>query len=192
MATSLQLKTINVFQTEAQYEANKSSLGEDELSLVPFEMSGGNPVGTVIAFAANSAPSGYLLCNGSAVSRTTYADLYAKIGTTYGSGDGSTTFNLPNLTDKFIQGSGTAGTSKSAGLPNITASFRGNCLTQGNPTVSGAITVMDTGSGSTDARHYSMNSKQGFNFSANASNSIYGASTTVQPPALTMRMYIKY
>jgi microcystin-dependent protein len=47
--------------------------------------------------AANTAPTGWLLCNGSAVSRTTYADLFTAIGTTYGVGDGSTTFNIPDL-----------------------------------------------------------------------------------------------
>ena len=81
------------------------------------------PVGTVIAFAGSSSPAGWLLCNGSAVSRETYADLFAVIGTTYGSGDGSTTFNLPNLTNKFIQGNATSGTVKAAGLPNITGSI---------------------------------------------------------------------
>ena len=54
------------------------------------------PVGTVFDFAGSSAPSGYLMCDGSAVLRTTYSALFAVIGTTYGSGDGSTTFNVPD------------------------------------------------------------------------------------------------
>jgi len=64
------------------------------------------PVGSVISFAGSSAPSGYLLCDGSAVSRTTYANLYLTIGTTYGAGNGSTTFNLPDLRSKMIVGVG--------------------------------------------------------------------------------------
>lgn len=60
------------------------------------------PIGTIYAFAGNNIPNGYLPCNGSAISRTTYADLFAVIGTTYGSGDGSTTFNLPNLSTNLI------------------------------------------------------------------------------------------
>lgn len=56
-----------------------------------------NVVGMVQMTAAAKAPSGWLLCDGAAVSRTTYADLFAAIGTTYGKGDGSTTFNLPNM-----------------------------------------------------------------------------------------------
>ncbi len=55
------------------------------------------PVGAVNQFAGSSAPAGWLLCDGTAVSRTTYAALFGVIGTTYGAGDGSTTFNLPNL-----------------------------------------------------------------------------------------------
>lgn len=54
-------------------------------------------VGAVTQFAGDTAPAGWLLCQGQAVSRTTYAQLYATIGTKYGTGDGSTTFNLPNL-----------------------------------------------------------------------------------------------
>ncbi len=65
------------------------------------------PTGSVTAYAGSSAPTGYLLCDGSAVSRTTYAALYAIIGTTYGSGDGSTTFNLPDLKGRVIVGVGT-------------------------------------------------------------------------------------
>ena len=53
------------------------------------------PVGTIAAFGGTSAPSGWLVCDGSAISRTTYANLFDVIGTSYGSGDGSTTFNLP-------------------------------------------------------------------------------------------------
>jgi microcystin-dependent protein len=64
----------------------------------------GMPVGSVFAFAAAAAPAGYLLCNGQAVSRTTYAALWAVIGTTYGSGDGSTTFNVPDMRGEFIRG----------------------------------------------------------------------------------------
>jgi microcystin-dependent protein len=62
------------------------------------------PIGTVHFFAANTAPAGYLECDGSAVSRTTYSALFTRIGTTYGTGDGSTTFNLPDLRGRFLRG----------------------------------------------------------------------------------------
>jgi hypothetical protein len=62
------------------------------------------PTGAVMPFAMNTAPSGWLGCDGSAVSRTTYAALFAAIATTFGTGDGSTTFNLPDLRGEFLRG----------------------------------------------------------------------------------------
>jgi microcystin-dependent protein len=64
------------------------------------------PAGAVQAFAMNSAPSGWLAADGTAVSRSTYAALFAAISTTYGAGDGSTTFALPDLRGIFVRGSG--------------------------------------------------------------------------------------
>ena len=60
--------------------------------------------GVIVPYAGNTAPVGWLLCDGSAVSRTTYSVLFDVIGTTYGSGDGSTTFNLPDLRGAFPVG----------------------------------------------------------------------------------------
>jgi len=60
--------------------------------------------GITVPFAGSSAPSGWLLCNGQAVSRTTYSGLFAIVSTTYGTGDGSTTFNVPDLRGEFIRG----------------------------------------------------------------------------------------
>jgi microcystin-dependent protein len=65
------------------------------------------PAGSVIAWSGSSAPAGYLLCDGTAVSRTTYAALFAVAGTSYGVGDGSSTFNLPDLRDRLPLGKGT-------------------------------------------------------------------------------------
>jgi len=62
-------------------------------------------IGMVAPFAMDSVPTGWLHCDGSAVSRSTYSLLYSKVGDTYGEGDGSTTFNLPDLQDEFIRGS---------------------------------------------------------------------------------------
>ena len=63
---------------------------------------GFSPIGSLIAYASTTPPTGWLLANGSAVSRTTYANLYAVVGTAYGVGDGSTTFNLPNPTGRML------------------------------------------------------------------------------------------
>lgn len=62
------------------------------------------PVGAIIPFPMAAIPAGYLACNGQAVGRATYPELYAAIGTAYGTGDGSTTFNLPDLRGEFIRG----------------------------------------------------------------------------------------
>jgi len=63
-----------------------------------------NAPGQVAFYAMNTAPAGWLKANGAAISRTTYAALFAAIGTTFGTGDGSTTFNIPDLRGEFIRG----------------------------------------------------------------------------------------
>lgn len=68
------------------------------------------PVGSVVGYAGATAPLGWLLCDGAAVSRNTYAALFAAVGTTYGAGDGTTTFNLPNLKGRVIVGRDAADT----------------------------------------------------------------------------------
>ncbi|MDE2040723.1 MAG: tail fiber protein [Elusimicrobia bacterium] len=74
------------------------------VSLLAVAVATAAPTGAVVLFAMSSAPSGFLACNGAAVSRSTYAALFAAIGTTFGSGDGSTTFNLPDLRGEFVRG----------------------------------------------------------------------------------------
>jgi microcystin-dependent protein len=73
------------------------------------------PAGTITAYGGAAAPSGWLLCNGTNVSRTTYATLFAIIGTTFGVGDGSTTFGVPNLQQRFPLGKAAAGTGSTLG-----------------------------------------------------------------------------
>lgn len=162
-------------------------------------------VGTIIISAQRqswSSKSGYLLCNGGAVSRTTYKRLFDAIGTTYGAGDGSTTFNLPNLIDKFIMGGNTAGAVKAAGLPNITGGFTtrvpGNHVNYAVGAFNGSHATNT--SNTTTAASYAGSgtstwqdtNRYGFVLNASKSSSIYGASTTVQPPSVTMCFYIKY
>lgn len=149
-------------------------------------------IGEIKWFAFNTAPDGYLVCNGANVSRTTYADLFNAIGTTFGSGDGSTTFALPNLIDKFVQGSATVGTVKSAGLPNITGKMFLWQFSGWESLSDGAISNTLT-----DWKHSVSNGDMILNdsemkFNASKSNGIYGNSTTVQPPALTLLPCIKY
>lgn len=79
------------------------------------------PTGTVSAFAGSAAPTGYALCDGSAVNRTTQAALFAVIGTTYGIGDGSTTFNLPDLRGRVVAGRDNMGGTSADNLTDAAA-----------------------------------------------------------------------
>ena len=158
--------------------------------------------GEIKWFAFNTVPDGYIICNGAKVSRTTYADLFAAIGTSFGEGDGSTTFDLPDLIDRFAQGSRTVGTYKSAGLPNITGGFWDLTSTIDTPTMGNADGVFFTNYTQEGNRVYSIHNTaiadspygniDGIGFNASRSNAIYGKSTTVQPPALTLLPCIKY
>jgi len=78
------------------------------------------PSGVVLPFAGSTAPEGWLLCNGSAISRTTYSALFTAISTTYGTGDGSTTFTLPDFRGVYPRGAGTNGTANYGGVTGHT------------------------------------------------------------------------
>lgn len=82
---------------KAQARSNLEIFSKDETRQMA-------PVGLVAHFARNSAPAGWLKANGAAISRSAYAELYAALGTSYGAGDGFTTFNLPDLRGEFIRG----------------------------------------------------------------------------------------
>ena len=147
------------------------------------------PVGCIQYSGRSTVPEGWLVCDGSAIPRDEFANLFEAIGTTFGAGDGDTTFNLPNLIDKFPQGNTTVGTVKSAGLPNITGGIH-ICSDWGKRgTVSGAFS---SSSGGGDRHGEGMSTGLNLNFNAQNSNAIYGASSTVQPPALTLLPIIKY
>ena len=159
------------------------------------------PVGSVIALPYDEIPDGWLLMNHAAVSRTVYSRLFAKIGTKYGAGDGSTTFNLPDARDRFIEGAGThaVGTYLEAGLPNITGeaaisernwdlfleySCTGSFKVLDERTVpSGDLTAV---SGGQDR------GSRGLKFDSSKSTPIYGNSSTVQPKSLNLSVLIKY
>ena len=81
------------------YYYNTTNSAWEEISFVP--------VGSVQAYSSATPPSGWLACDGAAVSRTTYSDLYSVTGDAYGSGDGSTTFNVPDLRGRAAIGTGT-------------------------------------------------------------------------------------
>lgn len=86
------------------------------------------PPGAVIPYAGSSAPAGWLLCYGQAISRTTYAVLFTAISTTYGAGDGSTTFNLPDLRGRVVAGQDDMGGSSANRLTGLTDGVNGDTL----------------------------------------------------------------
>ena len=86
------------------------------------------PSGVLMPYGGSSAPTGFLLCDGSAVSRSTYADLFSAIGTTYGSGNGSTTFNIPDLRGRVIAGQDDMGGSSANRLTNQSGGLNGDTL----------------------------------------------------------------
>lgn len=86
------------------------------------------PSGSLMPYAGSSAPIGYLLCDGAAISRTTYSALFALVGTTYGSGDGSLTFNIPDLRGRVIAGQDDMGGSSADRLTGFTGGVDGDVL----------------------------------------------------------------
>ena len=161
------------------------------------------PPGTIIAYAGDSVPDGFIDGSGAAVSRKTYERLFNVFGTKYGAGDGSTTFNLPNLNNNsFLEGSTTAGTVKSAGLPNIRGSieFFGSSNSEYSATninlMDGVFDGIDTFADAYGVWTQTVpraNVPYGFSFNANLYNTVYSDSVnTVQPKSVTVKFCIKY
>jgi microcystin-dependent protein len=131
---TLRLSQGNFIKLPKQYDGDTSMNNEIQtLSVIgnSLSISNGNavsmpgvPIATILAFAGVNIPSGYLICDGSAISRTTYSNLYNVIGNSWGAGNNSTTFNLPDLRGQFVRG--VAGSS--AADPNVstrTAKYSG-------------------------------------------------------------------
>lgn len=151
------------------------------------------PVGTVMWLSGNTVPDGCLVADGAAVSRTTYAELFAVIGTTWGEGDGSTTFNVPDMRGRFPEGAQTAGGYNAAGLPDITgdiSKFQEGVLYQNGAFYTKNreyITTFFVQGGKSDTTPVRIIAME-----ASRSNSIYGASTTVQPASVKLLPVIVY
>lgn len=129
---------------------------------VPATADVAEPPGVMKQFAGATAPSGWLLCNGSAVSRTTYAALFAAIGTAFGTGDGVTTFNVPNTQNRVLVGAG--------GLYSRGA-------TGGSKD---AIVVSHTHTGATGAAGDHSHSLRGASTAADTKGLVEGSATAVQ------------
>lgn len=110
------------------------------------------PAGVVFPYGGASAPTGFLLCNGAAVSRTDYAALFSVVGTAYGPGDGSSTFNIPNLADRFLAGAGVTALGGAGGSATLSGSTGGHALTAAE-LAPHSHTATDSGHVHTDAGH---------------------------------------
>lgn len=163
------------------------------------------PVGTIISYTSNIVPTGFLICDGSEVSKNTYSDLYKVVGDKFGTATDTTKFKLPDLRDKFVQGANdNVGTSKDAGLPNISGEVgylksanEGNyyqgintsngCFNQSANVITSPPAATTQFNGGTDSE----GSTGLIRFNASDSNPIYGNSNTVQPPAVCLTYIIK-
>lgn len=172
-AIKAQIKTVNQALTDA--------VAQIQAKVAQVEVV---PSGMIMFFSNTTAPnSNWLICDGRAVSRTAYANLFATIGTRFGGGNGSTTFNVPYLIDRVAWGGvGNVGEYRQPGLPNITGTFDGNA-DDGQGWKTGAFYLSGSSSGANG------DGKAGSGviaFDASRSNGIYGRSNTVQPPALVL------
>ena len=134
----------------ANYEATKYDFnGSNIQGLV------GVTTGSVIPWSSGSIPSGFLECNGSNISRSTYADLFAVVGTTYGAGDGSSTFGLPNLQDNVVVGKSPGKAVGSTGGANTVANVGNIAGNAGNTTISSPLLPSHAHPGSGQKSNYS-------------------------------------
>jgi microcystin-dependent protein len=134
-----------------------AATGDDDavsLGYVNTGLAQASPKGTIIMFPelTTLSPDGWFFCGGSAVSRTTYDELFAVIGTLYGVGDGSTTFNLPNLGNRFVRGTNSSGAVGTTGGAD-SHTHTGPSHTHTNPNTSGSVGT-DLGLISPDDNNY--------------------------------------
>jgi|SRR5210317_2060040 len=185
----------------ANYEATRYDF--DGANLTGIE---GIPTATIVPWSDSSVPSGFLECDGSAVSRSTYADLFAIVGTTYGAGNGSTTFNVPDLQDNVAVGkSGTKALASTGGANTVssTGNVGGSTAnaTLSTPQLSSHnhLIVGQPFTGGSNAYHnaamgggfYTGNRGDGSGHSHNMSANFAGDATSVVQPYLTVIYIIK-
>lgn len=155
------------------------------------------PTGVVLPFGGSTVPNGWLLANGAAVSRSGKARLFSVYGTTFGAGDGSTTFNLPDLRDRYIIGVNTnaLGTQIAEQLPNIIGSYSVNPYDSVRTLINTPNGAYSTTYGSNlesvekQTKVYTPSTVVAF--SATGSNSIYTNSGKVYPLSLALNFIIK-
>lgn len=175
---------------------NQGTLSDQELiadsDKISMTAGFGVPTGTVLPFAGEEIPLGFLLCNGAAVSKATYSDLFGVIGSIYGDSGDADTFLLPDLRDRYICGVGTnsLGTYLAEQLPNIL----GHLIEAGTPSahtgsVTSALYVGELGTGGSEGSVWKF---KDIYLTANRHNNIYVDSGVVRPKTLITNYTIKY
>jgi microcystin-dependent protein len=130
------------------------------------------PTGTIIMWPSNTVPSDWKLCDGSAILRSTYATLYSIIGTTFGSGNGTTTFNLPNYTNRMPRGVGAAALGGTGGSADAVIVSHTHTATVTDP---GHNHLVITGAGTQNVVGFDMQN----NTNANGRNTATNATTGI-------------
>lgn len=155
--------------------------------------SAGVKVGMIVPFSGTQVPDGFLICDGSAISRTLYSDLFAAIGTTYGSGDGSTTFNLPNFVNRTFWGGSTSGTVLNGNVPNITGEYGRDVDTGGLERTSGYFKgAFGKGAEVNNSIGFSTSDGNLLTFDASRSSNRYTSNNIVRPECIQTYFCIKY
>lgn len=156
------------------------------------------PVGTIIPSLQDTNHDNWLLCNGQEISRTVYPELFAIIGSTFGSGDGVTTFNVPDYRGKFLRGFGgdsasDVGLTQPEGLPNITGSFTFSGIDPltYNGAASGAFAKSNATGAGNGHNGNAVDASITFDFDASKSSQIYGANQHVTPVNQAVNWFIK-
>ena len=171
---------------KSQLEQSLANLETSLNALIKESVNNRVYIGDIKASTKTANHGNWILCNGQAVSRSTYSDLFEIIGTSFGEGNGVTTFNVPDYRGKFLRGLGGNSaanmyTTQAEGLPNITGKYSHQCLINwGSGTESGALYTSDGGNGQNAGGSDGINT-QSVAFDASRSNSIYGASEHVTP-----------
>jgi hypothetical protein len=151
--------------------------------------------GSILAIPYSTVPTGYLKCDGSSLLREDYADLFDKIGTTYGAAD-DYHFNIPNYQGVFLRGFGgsaaSLGTRQNGGLPNITGAFMLGGTESGTPAEANGAFYGDGQGGYRGYGHDNAAVNPRVRFNASRSNSLYGAANEVRPVNMSVIWIIKY
>jgi microcystin-dependent protein len=162
------------------------------------------PVAAVMGFAGSSAPTGWLICDGSTVSRTTYADLFAIIGVTHGEGNGTTTFHLPDYRGRFLRGVDSS-QGRDPNAASRTAMNTGGNTGDNVGSIQGAAfkdhthtstlnnqTIFDTTTGTNQNFNYQIVSSTGFTNTITSGTASTGGGDETRPLNANVNFIIKY